>query len=204
MLYIVIHMRRDRMLDNELLAALKEGRTEAFQQVVESQKHTVLNICFRFVQNREDAEELAQETFVEVYRSVSRFRGDATLTTWIHRIAVSKSLSFIRQQNRQRRGGSQRQRLHVSIDTVNPPSDRQADPHEILERQERQLALERAIDSLPSNQRVALTLSRYDGISHREIAAVLNVSVPAVEALLHRARTTLKKRLCKFYKENLP
>jgi RNA polymerase sigma-70 factor (ECF subfamily) len=195
-------MGPDKSAQEDLLADLRQDRPGAFQQVVEAEKHKVLNICFRFVRNREDAEELAQETFVEVFRSVGRFRGDSALSTWIHRIAVTKSINFLRRENRQRRGGPKRAVLSTGVEVDEIPAGPTSDPQTQLEIVERQRLLWSAIGELPQNQRVALTLSTYDDSGHDEISAIMDTTVSAVEALLHRAKAKLRKRLTKFYRED--
>ena len=192
-------MSQDPIEDEKLWSDLQEGHAEAFRQLVESRKHHVLNICFRIVNNREDAEDLAQETFVEVFRSVGRFRKAAHLNTWIYRIAVSKCLNFLRDKRRHKRGGPPPE---ISKTERRIPPDEIAaagDPHERLEQKERERILFDAINRLPENQRVALTLSKYDGISYTEIADLLGSNVAAVEALIHRAKVNLRKKLTDYF-----
>ena len=91
------------MQERELVEKLQRGESEAFRALVEEFKHKIVNTCYRFVMNREDAEDVAQEVFIQVHRSVKNFKGDSSLSTWIYRIAVSKSLDFLKHQKRQKR-----------------------------------------------------------------------------------------------------
>jgi RNA polymerase sigma-70 factor (ECF subfamily) len=93
------------MKDEYLINNLKKGDLHVFKVLVDEHQKRVLNTCYRFVNNREDAEDLTQEVFLEVYKSISRFRGDSKLSTWIYRIAMTKSLDFLRKQKRKKRFG---------------------------------------------------------------------------------------------------
>jgi len=192
-------MSYKRVSDDELLAGLRQGHPDAFRQLVETQKHDILNICYRFVQNVEDAEDIAQETFVEVHRSISSFRGASSLRTWIYRIAVSRSLSFIRDRNRLKRRGDVKESHDASNDVADVPAPASENPHELLERKERQRVLTEALDSLPRHQRIAFVLSKCNDMGYREIAAVLGTTVPSVESLVHRAKLNLQKKLHTYY-----
>ena len=101
-------MDSNKVTEEQLLADLRTGEPGAFRQLVELHQHNVINICYRFVHDKAEAEDLAQETFIEVHRSIGGFRGQSSIDTWIHRIAVSKSLDFVRKQGREKRGGKQR------------------------------------------------------------------------------------------------
>ncbi|MBA4313521.1 MAG: RNA polymerase subunit sigma-24 [Chlorobiaceae bacterium] len=170
----------------------------SFEELVKLHQDQVLNTCFRFVNNKEDAEDLAQDVFMEVYHSIDSFRGDAKLSSWIYRIAVNKSLDFIRKKKRKKRFafvlslagfGDEEQELQLPV-TSNPHTD--------LEQKERTQILNKAIDLLSENQKVAITLSKYEGLSNKEIAEIMGTSVSAVDSLIHRAKNNLQKKLHKF------
>jgi RNA polymerase sigma-70 factor, ECF subfamily len=193
-------MGREKKSDGELLSQLLNGQPEAFRYLINAEKDKILNICFRFVNDREDAEDLAQETFIEVYRSISEFREASSLSTWIYRIAISKSLNFIRNKNRLKRGGMVTTLSHLGEEGIQVAAPKLASPDEILEQKERQFILQQALDSLPANQHAAFILSKYDEMNYQEIAAILKTSVPAIESLIHRAKTNLQKKLYSYYK----
>lgn len=188
--------------NNSLLNELKSGSPAAFKNLVEDHQELVLNVCYRFVHNRQDAEDLAQNVFIEVHRSVSRFRGDAKLSTWIYRIAVSKSLDFIRRKNRKKRFGIIKNILGVSGQPEDIPAPDVTQPDKAAEKKERLKILQRALNTLPENQKIAITLSKYEGLSQREVAAVLDTTVSAVESLIHRAKQNLRKKLYRYYENN--
>ena len=183
----------------ELLARLQAGDQDAFRELVLSHQRHVINICYRFVDTAEEAEDLAQETFIEIHRSLRKFRGASDLTTWIHRIAVSKSLDYRRRQTRKKRGGTLLRVIGWDDEAIGVPAPQEDRPDHQLEQQERRRVLRQALDKLPEGQRVAFLLSKYDGLKHSEIAAILQTSVSAVESLIHRARKNLQKRLEGYY-----
>jgi len=187
------------MADDQLMDGLREGSTESFRRLVEENQRKVINICYRMTGNDADAEDLAQEVFVEVLRSIGKFRGDSSLATWIHRIAVRKSLDFRRDQVRQKRGGPLKRLFHLDDPGVDLPAPASSRPDAELELKERQAILRAALDTLPENQRAAFLLSKYDGLSNREIAEALKVTLPAVESLVHRAKSNLQKKLRQYF-----
>lgn len=187
------------MADKELSQRLKDGDPEAFRELVDLYKSKVINTCYRFLNNKEEAEDVTQDVFVEVYLSISSFREEARLSTWIYRIAVTKSLDNIRKMNRKKRlnnlksffGGAKQ------IEHIPAPSDTRPDKR--LETQERSRILQKAIESLAENQKIAITLSQYEGFSNREIADIMDTTLSSVESLMHRAKKNLKKRLYPYY-----
>jgi RNA polymerase sigma-70 factor, ECF subfamily len=189
--------------DNSLIHELQSGDTTAFKSLVDLHQDLVLNICYRFLRNRQDAEDTAQEVFIEAYCSISRFRGDAKLSTWLYRIAASKSLDFIRRKNRKKRFSSIKSALGISAQAEDIPSPDGTNPDTVAERKERLEILQHALNTLPENQSIAITLSKYEGFSQQEIAGVLGTTVSAVESLIHRAKQNLKKKLTRYYEKNI-
>lgn len=157
------------------------------------------NTCFRFVKNPQDADDVAQDVFIQVYESLHHFREDAEVSTWIYRIAVNKSLDFLRKQKRKKRFAQITSILGFGSETDFVEVAADSDPFKNLQDKERRQLLDRAIDALPENQKTALTLSKLQGFSTKEIADIMNLSVSAVEALNHRARTNLQKRLGRYF-----
>jgi RNA polymerase sigma-70 factor (ECF subfamily) len=170
-----------------------------FRYLVEQHQERVRNTCFRFVKNPQDADDVAQDVFIQVYESLSHFREDAELSTWIYRIAVNKSLDFIRKQKRKKRFAQLTSILGFGDDEDNVELPAAGDPLRDLENKERKQVLDWAIDKLPDNQKSAITLSKYEGFSNKEIADILDISVSAVEALIHRAKNNLNKQLYHYF-----
>ncbi len=191
------------MEETELVAALRNGDEGAYRILVDSYQTLILNCCFRFVDDKQSAEDLMQDVFVEVIRSIGAFRSQSKLSTWLYRIAVSKALDRTKRLNRRKRQGLLRS-LSLDEESGPPlPASDLPDPQQVLEQDERRRILHKALDSLPESQRVAFTLSKYDALSSREIAEVLGTTVPAVESLIFRAKTNLQKRLRRYYEQRL-
>ena len=144
--------------------------------------------------NKEDSEDLTQEVFVEVYKSLASFRGESKLSTWIYRIAVTKSLDFIRRKKRKKRFGIIKKVFNADDSFEDIIDDNNPDPEVRLEELDRIKILNEALGTLPENQRAAFTLSKYDEISYKEIAEILDTTIPSVESLIHRAKNNLKKK----------
>ncbi len=182
---------------------LRSGSEAAFAAVVDGFQEMVLNTCLGFVPRREDAEDLTQEVFVEVYRTVSRFRGDAKLSTWVYRIAVNKSLEWIRYTKRQKRRAFFQSILGADNDRALEVAGAIDHPGIGMENQQRAEVLYQAIDKLPENQRVAFTLHKVEGLSHQEISAIMELSISSIESLIHRAKKKLQKLLHHYYYQQM-
>ncbi|TMU50894.1 RNA polymerase sigma factor [Flagellimonas algicola] len=189
------------MEDKQFLRDLKDRKQSAYSKLLDEFQGKVYNTCLSFVPNREDAEDIAQEVFVEVYHAISKFKGEARLSTWIYRISVNKSLEFIRKKNAKKRFG-----FMQSITGNMIPMDKSTyftefdHPGVQLENKERNETLFQAINRLPEAQRVVFTLHKIDGMSYKEVAAITNKSISSIESLLFRAKKNLQKTLGNFYK----
>lgn len=178
------------------LDQLRQGHKPAFRWLVETYQQRVFRTALAIVANTEEAEDVAQEVFVEVFQTVGRFRGEAGLATWLYRLTTSRALKKERDRKRQKRFGFMTSLFSTSNDDkpdYDPP-DFQT-PGTLLETDEQSRQINRAVASLAESQRVAFTLHYQEELSYQEIAAVLQTSVSAVESLLFRARQTLRKKL---------
>jgi len=192
------------IIDTELIEGLRAGSQEAFRSLVDTYQQRVIRTCKGFVQSDDDAEDIAQEVFIEIWKSFNKFRGDAELSTWIYRISVNKSLNFIRSAyKRKMLSFFQFPDSTISSFTDDLAVSTDYSPDDDLGRSEQAEAVKKAIDSLPSKQRTAFILSKYDDLSYKEIADVMNSTIPSVESLIFRARQNLQKRLYIFYKKNM-
>lgn len=187
----------------ELIQQLEQGGEAAFRQLVNQHKDNVYNTCLGFLRNPHDAEDVAQEVFMKVFDSIHDFREEASLSTWIYRIAVTKSLELIRYRKRKKRSWF----FKALGEMFNEP-DQEADdstyihPGLALENKERAKVLFSEIDKLTDKQRIAFTLQKVEGMSYQEVAEVMELSIPAVESLIHRAKNTLQKNLYHYYQQN--
>jgi RNA polymerase sigma-70 factor (ECF subfamily) len=171
--------------DAALVDAVRAGEAGAFDALVERHQRAVYQVCFRFVNNHEDASDLAQETFVRAWKGLRNFKGESALSTWLYRIAVNVCLNRVSARR---------------LPTEPLDADRFVDTHgdapgTSLLREERADAVRRAITQLPEKQRATLILRAYHEMSHQEIADVLGSSVGAVKANFFHALTNLKKIL---------
>jgi RNA polymerase sigma-70 factor (ECF subfamily) len=190
------------MSDIEIIELLKQGNEQAFKKLVETHQKLVVNTCFGMVQNREDAEDIAQDVFIEVYRNIKKFRADSKLSTWLYRIAVNRSLNHIRDNKRNRWFYSFEDEVATKNREIQQLRSSKADQPEFeLENKQRAIILHEAISNLPKNQKVAFTLSKYEELSYQEIAEVMELSVSSIESLLFRAKKGLQKKLYKCYKK---
>jgi len=191
------------MNENEIIGKLQSGDEETFKAVVEKYQRYVLNTCFRFVNSEETAEDLAQEVFIQVFISIRDFRGGSKLSTWIYRIAVTKSLDHLKKLRRKKRFAVIKRLFGEDEMEEQIPSNDETNPEKDLDNKERLKILNMALDNLPENQRIAFTLSKYDEMSYKEIADILGTTVSAVESLIHRAKNNLQKKLYNYYKKHL-
>ena len=184
------------MNENELIKLILQGERDKFRIFVEKYQKMVFRTCMGFVHNKEDADDLTQEVFIQAYQSLPDFKMKSTFSTWIYRIAVNASLNKVRRSA----GTSFFQRLESFFGSENQMAGQLTasdmdDPENIIIKQEHSLWLQKALDSLPENQRTAIVLSKYDDLSQKEIAEILNTTEGAVEALLQRAKKNLREKL---------
>ena len=190
-------------MNETIIANATTGDTQAFRQIVETHQDMVVRTCYAFVHNDNDAQDIAQEVFVNVYLSLKNFKGQSSLSTWIYRIAVNASLKHIRDNRKH----SILHRLDAIFDftkarePIHLPHD-PTNPELILTDQQRADAVHSAIDALAENQRTAFVLTQYDELSYQQVADIMNISTSAVDSLIHRAKSNLQKKLKDFYKKH--
>ncbi len=187
-------------LDERLLVEqLKKGDETAFKTIVETWQNMVYNTALGIVQNAEDAEDIAQEVFVQVYQSISSFKGESKFSTWLYRITVTKSLDHERKKKRKKRFAFVKSLFGEQNEVlVNPPDFHH--PGVALDNKEDAAVLFRAIADLPDNQRIAFTLNKVEGLSYQEVSDAMKTTISSVESLMHRAKNNLKKYLEDYYK----
>lgn len=181
--------------EQQLIIALRQGDESAFRMLVDQHQVRVLNTCLALVPDRHEAEDLTQEVFVEVFRSIAGFRHDASLRTWLYRIACNKALEHLRNRKRLKRQAFFQKLVGLDDPATRAVPDPVNHPGIALEDKERAEILYRHLNRLPEQQKTALLLHKVEGLDHREIAEVLQVSVSAVESLIHRAKKRLRTQL---------
>lgn len=184
--------------DDDFLKRISEGDNLAFKELFVLYKDKVLQICYRFILNQEDAEEVMQDVFLEVHRSISSFRGDASFSTWLYRIATTKSLDELKRQNRKKRIHLIKKSL--GLDSLFNSASENPTPDSILETKESIKRIKQALDNLPEQQRIAITLSKIDGASNAMVAEIMGITTFAADSLIYRA----KKNLIKYFEDKSP
>jgi RNA polymerase sigma factor (sigma-70 family) len=182
------------LTEQELLLGLQNGEEPAFKELVNQFQDKVFNTALGLLQHHTEAEDIAQEVFIQVYRSIRQFKGDSLLSTWIYRITVTKSLDHLRSKKRKKRFGFLSSLLGDNNLPVFEPEDFNH-PGVLQENKEDAALLFKMIDQLPENQRTAFILNKAEELGYREIAAILNTTEAAVDSLLQRAKQNLRKKL---------
>lgn len=174
---------------------------QAFQEFVGRYQSLIINTCFRLTGDRENAEDVAQEVFFQVYRKAKSFRGQSKLSTWLYRIAVNLSLNFNRKKNLSHYDlqgtGMEAGSEHMEKSYV---SSNQS-PDSVLEKKEENRFIREAVESLPEKQRTAFILHYWEGLSYREIADILKTSLSSVESRIHRAKNALRDIILEYIKK---
>ena len=186
---------RHAVLEQELIERIRADDPRAFKELFDSNVTLVHNVCFRMLGNRQDAEDVTQEVFLEAYRSLKRFRFESKLSTWLYRIAVNRSLNHQRKRKLERWLSLDFEVGEGSAEESAFPDTAANGPDRLVEKKDVERIVQEAISKLPERQRIALLLHRYEELPYQEIAKIMDVSVASVESLLHRAKETLAKRL---------
>jgi len=185
---------------------LQSDASRTLEEIYRSHGERILNMAFRMTGNEETARDLTQEIFLKVYEKMGSFRGESQLYTWLYRIAVNHILNYLKRSQR-------RQWLNLldesvgellkqeKIDPKSQLSKAEPSPLGTLEQKEREKIVWKIIQTLPVKYRVPLVLNRYEGMSYREIAEMMDISLSAVETRIHRARKMLVEKLQPWIKD---
>ncbi|MDQ7948377.1 MAG: RNA polymerase sigma factor [Pedobacter sp.] len=181
------------MEEEGLIEQLRERNESAYRYLVDTYRSGVFNTILNMLQDEDEADDCAQEVFIQVYHSIAKFRQDSSLPTWLYRIAVRKALDKLRQRKN-------RARLQSLIPWWMPNEERpqQADfnhPGVALEHKEKAAALFKAIDQLPTNQKIAFNLIKVQGMKYEEVCEIMQQSTKAIESLVMRAKKNLQQKL---------
>ena len=173
-------------LDYALLRRLARGETTALAELIRRHQNRLYQVAYRLLKDPLEAEDALQEVFLKVYENAHRFEPKASVSAWLHRITANHCLNLLRARHPQE---SLDQEDSITL------ADSGATPLQALEEQDLGRRLEELLEALPENQRRALILKRFAGLSYQEIAAEMGLSPQAVDGLLKRARQFLKKAL---------
>ena len=188
----------ENLYEASLLARLRAHDLAAFDELVAHFERPVYSICYRLLNDAEDARDAAQETFLKIYRGLNHFRGDSGLKTWIYRIAINQAMNQQRWWKRRRREET------VSLELSRNDSDitlgqrlkgSNASPEEVAIENERERRLMGALSEIKTEYRVALMLREIEELSYEEIAETLEISIGTVKSRIARGREDLRRRL---------
>jgi RNA polymerase sigma-70 factor (ECF subfamily) len=182
--------------DHELLVAIRDGDEAAFQEIVRRYRNPITNFIYRMLDDYDRSVELAQETFIRVYTSASRYQANYSFSTYIYRIATNLAISELRKRKRRKFVSLFSPYANEDGDNVEmDPPDQGVLQDEALIEDERRRAVARAIRSLPEKYRAAVVLRDVEGLSYDRIAEVMNLSEGTVKSRINRARNLLKEKL---------
>ena len=185
------------MIDSEeqaLLERIRSGDESSFELLVKEHTGKVIALAWRLVGNREEAEDLAQEAFLRLHRSLPKFRGESRISTWLYRTTTRLAIDYLRRERIKRKLFFFRQD-NSAPDPVELASDPRNNPGRTFQSQEAMQALRKSMEKLSSRQQVVFTLRHYEGLPLKEIAEHLGLKIGTVKAHLHRAVTQLRKDL---------
>lgn len=178
------------MNEKELILLLQQGDEAAFETLMRLYEKKIYTLCRRMCGSDEDAQEAAQDTFLALWRSAKSFRGDASLSTWLYRLATNACIDLLR---RNQRGGER-----VSLDdeeTTLEIVDAGPLPEQTLERKETQRLIEEGLRALPEDYRAILLLREAEGLSYAEIAEATRMELGTVKSRISRGRVLLRNYL---------
>lgn len=182
------------MNDSEIIRSVLNGKRDNFRILVEKYQPGVFRIVMGFVHEKEDAEDITQEIFLNAWKSLAGFRADSSFSTWLHRIAVNACLNHTRKDK-----GPLLTRIsslfgYDGMMLLDIPLYEE-DPEAIIIKKEHIEWLRRALDGLPEKQHTAIVLSKYEDLSQKEISEIMNITEGAVESLIQRAKKNLREKL---------
>lgn len=194
-------MSEPKLSDHELIAAAKTGDEDAFAEIVSRYKNPITNFLYRFLNDYEEAVDLAQETFVRVYFAIERYHTNYAFSTYIYRIATNLAISEIRRKRRrkllsltglfQTNDGAEMHEYH--------PPDKKSLPDQDLIENERSQTIERAIATLPEKYRAPIVLREIEELSYEEIAQILGLGLGTTKSRISRARALLREKLKHYF-----
>ncbi|MCB0358734.1 MAG: sigma-70 family RNA polymerase sigma factor [Bdellovibrionales bacterium] len=184
--------------DNDLIEQFLQGSEESFEELISRYETKAYNLAMRLTRNEDDAEEVLQDVFVTLYRKLKSFEGKSAFSSWLYRITANASFMKLRKR---------KNKVMLSLDDLQPGMRL----HEAVDQtfyartdsmvlsKELRAAIESAIDRLPEDYRAVFLLRDMNGLPNKEVAEILDISVPAVKSRLHRSRMMLRRRLRRWY-----
>lgn len=174
--------------DHQLVAETLQGNTQAFSQLVERYQVFAFTLAIRVVKVREEAEEVSQDSFIKAYEALDSFRGESKFSSWLYSIVYRKALDCVRKHNKSRT-------LELVEDVTEGETDAMENAMQLLEREERNSYLQKAIDTLPEQDAAIVTFFYFEDLSIREISEITELSEDNVKIKLYRSRKRLFSQL---------
>lgn len=178
------------MEEKSLIKNLKAKNEEAFKILVEKHKDLVYSTIIPIIQNIDDADDLTQEVFIQIYKSVKKFKEKSSLSTWIYKISLSKAYEYLRYKKRKKRFSILVNIFREDNSLIDIPDFHH--PGIELEQKENAKILFDAIEKLPENQKKAYILKNIQGLSYKKISDIMDKSIASIESMLFRAKNNLK------------
>ncbi len=176
-------------IEKALIEKCKKGDVWAFEKLIFDYQKKVFNICYRYLQNHEDASEFAQEVFIKIYKGISGFKGQSSVSTWIYKITVTTCIDELRR--RKNKNTLSIDDVEKKIDILDPHSC----PHENYEKKEFKKEIQNAISSLSEEYKSVIILRDLQGLSYEEISTILDIPLGTVKSRIKRARENIKEYL---------
>ena len=183
------------MTDQELITGILNNDKTIIQFLVNKYHRQVITTAYHFVHDMDDAEDIAQDVCVEILQSIGRFKRSSSLSTWIYRVTVNKSLNFVRKNKRKQLVKHFESFFYKADGSGGSTIAEPIENENFFDKNEKKMILDKAINSLPGNQKTAFILSKYEELSYKEITEIMNLSLASVESLLQRAKQNLQKKL---------
>lgn len=180
--------------ENILIEKLKQGNENAWRELIDNLKNKIYKTALSFIPSTDDAEDIVQEVFIEAHKNINNFRADSSISTWLYRITVNKSLNFIKKNkkiiNSYFINNDENNKYLLSTDSKNPAT--------ILQQKETRRIIYATINQLPKKQSTVFIMHKINGYSYKEISEITNLSISSVESLIHRAKKSLQKKLVRY------
>ncbi len=191
------------MNEENFILRLTRGDSSAYKELIAEQGDRIFKTVIPILKNPNDAEDITQEVFIEIFKSLPTFHGKSALSTWIHRIAINKSYDYLKKKKRKKRF-AETEPLFI-IDSVLPLTDKRHFDHPgaLLENKELSVVLFQAINKLRKARRTAFILRKIEGLSYIEISKIMRKSISSVEALIFKATQNMQEELRYYYEKNL-
>jgi len=184
----------EKLTDQQLVERVQKGDKKAFDLLVMKYQQRIVNLVSRFVRNPADALDVTQDAFIKAYRALPKFRGDSAFYTWMYRIAVNTAKNYLAVQARRPLDIEQDISEIEQIEGDHALKEYATPEHMIL-RDEIQSTVIKAIEDLPEDLRIAITLREVEGLSYEDIAAAMDCPIGTVRSRIFRAREAIDKQL---------